>query len=139
MTLDEIKTALGKASLAIKSEARLSNDTGAQLRLQNGAIVNCYDNENHNVQGKHQEAVERALASGSSLVAPAIGVASPSSKVFVVYGHDTEARHQLEATLRRWGLDPVILDQLPSEGATLIEKLESYYPNVGFLSMPSVA
>ena len=34
--------------------------------------------------------------------------------------------------LRRWGLDPIILDQLPSEGATLIEKLENYYPNVGF-------
>jgi predicted nucleotide-binding protein len=34
--------------------------------------------------------------------------------------------------LRRWGLDPNILDQLPSEGATLIEKLERYYPNVGF-------
>ncbi len=28
--------------------------------------------------------------------------------------------------LLRWGLEPVILDQLPSEGATLIEKLERY-------------
>jgi len=50
----------------------------------------------------------------------------------VVYGHDATSRTQLEATLRRWGLDPIILDQLPSEGTTLIEKLENYYPNVGF-------
>jgi predicted nucleotide-binding protein len=28
--------------------------------------------------------------------------------------------------LRRWDLDPLILDQLPSEGQTLIEKLEKY-------------
>jgi predicted nucleotide-binding protein len=52
--------------------------------------------------------------------------------VFVVYGHDTTARTQLEAMLRRWGLDPLILDQLPSEGQTIIEKLESYTGNVGF-------
>jgi predicted nucleotide-binding protein len=45
--------------------------------------------------------------------------------VFVVYGHDAEARGQLEAMLRRWGLDPLILDQLPSGGQTIIEKLES--------------
>lgn len=37
-----------------------------------------------------------------------------------------EVQQQLEAMLRRWQLDPVILDQLPSEGQTLIEKLEKY-------------
>ena len=34
--------------------------------------------------------------------------------------------------LRRWGLEPIILDQLPSEGQTIIEKLESYTDQVGF-------
>jgi predicted nucleotide-binding protein len=132
MTLDEIKSALQKAGMSIKSETRLGNDTGTQLRLHNGAIVNCFDTGNHNVQGKHKDSVERVLDSGIILPASTSGAGPPSSKVFVVYGHDSDARHQLEATLRRWGLDPVILDQLPSEGATLIEKLESYYPNVGF-------
>jgi len=132
MTLDEIKACLLKAGLLIKSEARLGNGTGAQLRLQDGAIVNCFDNGNYNVQGKQAAVVEGVLGVGANAgVSVGAGVV-PSSKVFVVYGHDTDARHQLEATLRRWGLDPVILDQLPSEGATLIEKLESYYPNVGF-------
>jgi predicted nucleotide-binding protein len=27
--------------------------------------------------------------------------------------------------LRRWGLEPLILDQLPSGGQTIIEKLEN--------------
>jgi predicted nucleotide-binding protein len=47
-----------------------------------------------------------------------------SRKVFVVYGHDSAARTQLEAILRRWNLEPILLDQLTNEGATLIEKLE---------------
>lgn len=46
------------------------------------------------------------------------------SKVFVVYGHDATARTDLEAMLRRWRLELLILDQLPNEGQTIIEKLE---------------
>jgi len=34
--------------------------------------------------------------------------------------------------LRRWGLEPLILDQLPSKGQTIIEKLEEYTAGVGF-------
>ena len=34
--------------------------------------------------------------------------------------------------LWRWELDPLILDQLPSEGATIIEKLERYTQDVNF-------
>lgn len=50
----------------------------------------------------------------------------------MVYGHDSEAKVQLEAMLRRWDLEPLILDQLPSEGATIIEKLERYTQDVKF-------
>ncbi|MEE9987492.1 TIR domain-containing protein [Agrobacterium pusense] len=49
----------------------------------------------------------------------------PPRDVFVVYGHDSGARTELEAMLRRWGLNPLILDQLTSGGQTIIEKLES--------------
>jgi predicted nucleotide-binding protein len=52
--------------------------------------------------------------------------ASPASRnVFVIYGHDEPARTSLEAMLRRWDLEPLILDQLASGGQTIIEKLES--------------
>lgn len=56
----------------------------------------------------------------------------PNKKVFVVYGHDTTSRTQLDAMLRRWGLEPLILDELPSKGQTIIEKLEEYTSDVGF-------
>lgn len=94
MTLDEIKDALHKAGMAIKIEQRLRNDTGAQLRLQNGAIVNCFDNGNYNVQGKNKVAVENALGVAEPVAAAAAG-AVLSSKVFVVYGHDVASRDQL--------------------------------------------
>ena len=58
--------------------------------------------------------------------APAPADLKAGRKVFVVYGHDGNARAQLEAMLRRWDVEPLILDQLPSEGQTVIEKLEKY-------------
>src|SRR6266568_3011239 len=128
MTPDELKDRLKAAGLTIKTERRLPNDSGLQIRLSNGAIVNCFDNGTVSVQGKKRDDVEKAIgARGSASGAPA-----PSSKVFVVYGRDQNDRDQLEATLRRWELDPVIFNQLPSEGVTLIEKLENYVLNAGF-------
>lgn len=131
MTADEIRDALHKAGLGIKDESRLTNDTGAQIHLQNGAIVNCFDSGKYSVQGKNQDIVTKALSIQTEKDTTS-SCRRGSDKVFVVYGHDTVVRTELEAMLRRWGLDPIILDQLPSEGATLIEKLEKYYPNVGF-------
>lgn len=128
MKIEDVKGLLGAAGLTISSEQRLRNNTGTQLRLENGAIVNCFDKGTVNVQGKNKDIVEKVLGGEASSSSPR----TPSSKVFVVYGHDSGARDQLEAMLRRWDLDPIILDQLPSEGATLIEKLENYVANVGF-------
>jgi len=55
--------------------------------------------------------------------------------VFVVYGHDLAARDALELLLRRMGLEPIVLANLPAAGDTVIEKLERYlgeHGEVGF-------
>lgn len=95
-----------------------------QLRLTDGAIVNVFDKGTYNVQGTNTTKAAAALSDivfqGGPSVSP-----PPKKKVFVVYGHDAAARTQLEAMLRRWQLEPLILDQLPTEGQTVIEKLES--------------
>lgn len=139
MTLDEIKACLQAGNFQVTNESALANGTGTQLRLQNGAIVNSYHTGNFNVQGKNQEAVKECL--GVPVAQPAAAATAPQngaaakpmlSKVFVVYGHDTAARTELEAMLRRWRLEPLILDQLPSEGQTIIEKLEKYTAEVKF-------
>jgi predicted nucleotide-binding protein len=64
----------------------------------------------------------RAAAPGAGARPGAIPAVSRN--VFVVYGHTEKAKTELEAMLRRWGLEPLILDQLTSGGATIIEKLQ---------------
>jgi len=128
MTLEEVKKRLAGGGHKVAKEDRLANDTGTQLRLDNGAIVNVFDKGTVNCQGKNCKTVEALLVDAAEAVqAPII-----NTNIFVVYGHDAAARDQLEAMLRRWGLNPLILDQLPSEGQTIIEKLESYTGQVGF-------
>lgn len=101
---------------------------GTQLRFTNGSLVNVFDTGMVTPQGKETELVKDLLGLKPGNAAPATGVpkAAVNNKVFVVYGHDEQARARLDAMLRRWGLDPLILDQLPSEGQTIIEKLEKY-------------
>lgn len=125
MSVDDIRECLIKAGLEIANERRLGNDTGTQLRLENGGIVNAYDKGTFIVQGKNKDAVADALGELKTTVAEGRAVYGRKRKVFVVYGHDDGCRSQLEAMLRRWGLEPLILDQLPTEGQTVIEKLEA--------------
>ena len=70
--------------------------------------------------------IDAAVALPATVSTGSAGNSAATRRVFVVYGHDTTARTQLEAMLRRWDLEPLILDQLASEGQTLIEKLMSY-------------
>ena len=124
MTVDEAKNALLKAGHAIKGEVRLPNGTGWKLTLGGDQIVNVYDSGKHHVGGKNPDAVRDLLGTGAGRPA--------GRKVFVVYGHDETALTQLEAMLHRWDLEPLVLLRLPSEGKTVIEKLERYQEDVDF-------
>ena len=54
-----------------------------------------------------------------------VAVAPPGAgKIFVVHGHDHNARDQLELVLRRLGLAPYVLQITGGGGDTLIEALE---------------
>jgi predicted nucleotide-binding protein len=136
MDISDIRNRLQSAGYEITKEHRLANETGTQLRLANGGIVNVFDNGNCTVQGKNRTAIENCLGTR-------VAIAETSSKyiakrkVFVVYGHDSTSRTQLEAMLRRWGLEPLILDQLPTEGQTVIEKLEGAIAQATFGVVPT--
>ena len=122
MTYEEIKTKLlDSSTFSIVSEKTVAN--GKQIKLNNGAVVNCFTNGNHNIQGKCVEEV-KAFLEGAQVVR--------NRKIFVVYGHDEIAKTQLEALLRRWDLEPIILDQQASSGQTIIEKLEELREDVGY-------
>lgn len=119
MPLEKVKSLLISGKYTIVSEKRDGNNWGTVLTLSNGCIVNCWDSGKVNLQGKRISEVEAVLRKPMAKQVA-------NKKVFVVYGHDTNARTQLEAMLRRWDLEPLILDQLVSSGQTIIEKLEEF-------------
>lgn len=128
MTGDEIISRLQGNGLAVKTRERTGNDDGERIIFSSGEIVNVFDSGKLSVQGKNIERTRQLLGVETG-VQPSVTASSTSiieRKVFVVYGHDESARTQLEAMLRRWNIEPLILDQLPSEGMTIIEKLEKY-------------
>jgi predicted nucleotide-binding protein len=132
--IDEAVALLDRSKLIIKTRRRLGNEKGEQLRLENGAIINVFDNGTVDVQGKNPTPIRELFGLGPGRVSelPSTYLASKKMKVFVVYGHDPNCRTQLEAMLRRWDLEPLILDQLPSEGQTVIEKLEASLAEADF-------
>lgn len=129
MKTEQIIDLLTNEGFLIEKQERAKNNYGDVLKLVNGCIINCYDKGTYNCQGKNTESVQAILDlnAGKTVLAK-----TQSKKVFVVYGHDDVARVQLEAMLRRWDLEPLILDQLVSGGQTIIEKLEEYTNQVDF-------
>ena len=122
MKYEEIVERINK-SKDIKIQEELVIQYGKQLKLNNGCIINCYDKGTHNLQGKNQDEVNKILQNS---------ISNNLKKIFVVYGHNEHAKIELEALLRRWDLEPIILDQKASSGKTIIEKLEEYSKDVGY-------
>jgi predicted nucleotide-binding protein len=127
MDPETAKRLVAEHGLTVVSENDLNNGIGVQLRTAEGPILSVYKTGKCVPGGKRAELLKPVLARDDGRAAIVAGKSVPdaSRKVFVVYGHDNDARGQLEAMLRRWGLEPLILDQLPSGGQTIIEKLES--------------
>jgi len=49
-----------------------------------------------------------------------------SKSIFIVHGHDDQAKSELALIISRLGFEPVILHEKANEGMTVIEKLEKY-------------
>lgn len=127
MKIELIREILKLNNVVIKEEVPMKKGLGTSLKLENGCIINCFNNGNHNFQGKNIEQIKIMFTENDEPV-----IKESNHKVFVVYGHDQYAKTQLEAMLRRWDLEPIILDQVVSSGKTIIEKLEGYTKQVGF-------
>uniref|UniRef100_UPI0040478DF6 TIR domain-containing protein n=1 Tax=Yoonia sp. TaxID=2212373 RepID=UPI0040478DF6 len=129
MKIEEARDLLQNNGFQISEEKDLNSGQGISFRCKEGQILNAYHSGKIVVQGKNSEHL-KALAGGPQPAAPAIQ--GSNRGVFAVYGHDDPAKTKLEAMLRRWGLQPQILDQLTSGGQTIIEKLESAIADVAF-------
>ena len=105
MDLGSVKERISASQLKIIEETRNGNDKATVLKLANGGIVNCWDTGKVTVQGKAIQEIEKIISNQNN------NTMALNKKVFVVYGHDLNARTQLEAMLRRWDLEPIIIDQ----------------------------
>ncbi len=148
MTFDEVCDFLTQRGIAF--EVRDIQD-GKQIKAKTKQqeCVNVFNTGKVTTGGKKsplRDELEAWKNSGfvpatASAALPAGGVTGASAavgvdkRVFIVYGHDQGARDAVELLLRRMGLDPIVLANLPACGDTIIEKLEKYLGgagNVGF-------
>jgi predicted nucleotide-binding protein len=141
MTADELTEFLAERGVAFNKE-----------EIQNGQLFRCEDGEKFAVynsgrvvcQGK-PTALSKAVKewkkpakAAPSKPKEAVAAAAPSAAdkpVFIVYGHDKAAREGLELVLHKMKLEPIVLENLPADGDTIIEKLERYlgeHGDVGF-------
>ena len=112
-------------------------DYAVQFELKEGVKVNLYNSGATTFGGPKSdfksevEAFVKAGPDAADIEKSAVGggkaqaTGKAERRVFVVYGHDTDARDDLELILRRVQVSPIILQNIPGVGDTLIEKLES--------------
>ncbi len=55
-----------------------------------------------------------------------------SKRVFIVHGHDSAIRTQVELLVKNLGYEPVVLFKQPNQGCTIIEKIEREAGDVAF-------
>lgn len=129
MTQDEIRTVLKGNNISFSEKAV---QHGCQFVFSDGAILCVFGTGKHNWQGKATTTRQRvADLLGESAPVPALVQPMPqdshayNNRVFIVYGHDANSREQLELLLRRMRLEPIVLQNLPAGGQTIIEKLET--------------
>ena len=131
MNLDELQDLLRGNNIGFLAKEL---EHGRQFRFEDGAIAVAYHSGKLVWQGKKDTETARRVraicpegrqvAVAAKLVSSDEVVVQSNNKVFIVYGHDIDAREQLELLLRRMKLEPVILQNLPVAGDTIIEKLE---------------
>lgn len=137
-SFEDLKTMVRGVGREISSAGPSGN--AYQIKTEDGAILNWYDSTGTvQFQGK-QEAkarLEADLATYTGTTMAAVPVAAaPSSgnstapqqnsgKVFIVHGHDSVAREQLELVVHKLGLDPFVLQNSGGSGLTIIEALEN--------------
>lgn len=54
------------------------------------------------------------------------GAMQMNNKVFIVHGHDNEAKLEVARTLKNGDFEPIILHEQPDSGRTIIEKIERF-------------
>ena len=138
-SLESLRDTILACGCNISEENELDNFY--QIKTKEGAIINWYQSTGTlQFQGKKapKEKLKNdwATYTGDSNQTSVLSQEAPSTpvsptnvntaskKVFVVHGHDSIAREQLELVLHKLGLNPFVLANTGGGGLTIIEALE---------------
>lgn len=134
---DELQQYVKQISVPGEWEERLDNCK--RYNAHNGAILNWWPSTGRlQFQGNAEARLDmnsklsELIGQSDTRRSSTPNCSEINRKIFVVYGHDKNARNELEAMLLRWKLEPLILENLTSGGQTIIEKLEKHSGEAGF-------
>ena len=124
-TFDELKTIIDSKGLV-----GTWGSTGSchQFRHGDGCIINWFSTTGK-LQYQGPADARNGLfevMSGQIKLDPIKGDSRQNKKIFIVHGHDSTSREQLELIIHKLGLDPFVLVNNGGEGLTIIEALEKY-------------
>jgi predicted nucleotide-binding protein len=117
-------------------EKALGSEVAYEFKqLQTADPRNTFEMQRGHIEGLL--AMEDDLGPGPSaikalIMAAGTGDTKTTRKVFVVHGHDGEAKEMVARFLEKLGLQPIILHEQPNEGRTVIEKFEISSSDVAF-------
>lgn len=129
-TIEELQVLVKSAGLKGKWE---NDGQGKHIfRSNDGGVLNWWPSKGtvqlqgiDKAKSKLEKAIARGTATSAAEAAQAPTVAPHIPKhIFIVHGHDSDARDQLELALHRLGLKPFILMNTSGGGKTIIEALE---------------
>lgn len=119
-----LREAMGDVA-AVRFESLSSDDAWNELALRRGHL--------EGLLVKFEEEQSSQVSSGSTLVAiDELASAASTRAIFLVHGHDGEAKETVARFLEKLELDPIILHEQPNQGRTLIEKFETSSRGVAF-------
>lgn len=125
-TIEELKSAVENAGLVGGWEEKAGNAVVHQFRGRTGEILNWWPSSGTlSFQGKNINQFQTSLMPLLQGAQPAaITRQDNDKKIFIVHGHDRDARDQLELVLMRLGLQPFILQNSDGGSKTIVEALE---------------
>jgi predicted nucleotide-binding protein len=128
-TFEDLQAIAAGANAA--GEWREIDDNQVQFRARDGGVMSWWRSTGRVLfQGPTAErdglrdAMSASLAEFQSVSGTAKPQAPKGKQIFVVHGHDPEAREQLELVLHRLRLSPFVLLNTAGGGLTIIEALE---------------
>lgn len=122
-----------KSGISYKEYARQKEQRSDFPAMYRDILTNneCFENITGEVLKECKSLIEEATPKPEAPIVTKPKAPMDKSKVFIVHGHDGEAKEAVARFVEKIGLEAIILSEQASSGKTIIEKIEEY-TDVGF-------